>query len=341
MKSNINFTFVRHGFGCHNAISGLMKSDIISVQDALSFSGKNKSIVKPMIDPVLTQIGVDASIHNGCVMSKIIKSIDKILKSSYDLNENDNSMKIDSIHVIGCSPLIRCMETAYYMTRSWANPPSKIYVFPFLREIDESSNNKFSYQSKLTMESKPFYAMKSIEEQKKYLERLGILNFFDFSFVEIFKKERKEPGDISNFIKWFVTFFLKEKYLSETLNIFIVTHAGVLSDFVNKEEGFINNSGFIINTEYNTEYNTESNTESNSIVIKKYVSLNSFLQYFNFYQDYKSTNQKEYYCPSNRCEELCNIAKGESNISEIKHIETKCDINEVVDLPSLLKILNL
>jgi broad specificity phosphatase PhoE len=332
MQSNINFTFVRHGFGCHNAISGLMKSDIISVQDALSFSGKNKSIVKPMIDPVLTQIGVDASIHNGCVMSKIIKSIDKILKSSYDLNENDNSMKIDSIHVIGCSPLIRCMETAYYMTRSWANPPSKIYVFPFLREIDEGSDNKFSYQSKIIMESKPFYAMKSIEEQKKYLERLGILNFFDFSFVEIFKKERKEPGDISNFIKWFVTFFLNKKYLSETLNVFIVTHAGVLSSFVNQEEGFTNNSGFIINTKYD---------HNNGVSIKKYVSLNSFLNYFNFYQDYKSTNQVEYYCPSDRCEELCSVAKGNSDIKEIKHIEAKCDINSEVDLPSLLKILNL
>ena len=29
------------------------------------------------------------------------------------------------------------------------------------------------------------------------------------------------------------------------------------------------------------------------------------------------------------------------SVLNIKHIETKCDINEVVDLPSLLKILNL
>lgn len=332
MQSNINFTFVRHGFGCHNAISGLMKSDIISVQDASSFSGKKKSAVNPMIDPVLTQVGVDASIHNGCVVSKILKSIDKILKSSYD-DLNDNDIKIDSIHVIGCAPLIRCMETAYYMSRSWANPPSKIYVFPFLREIDEGSSDKFSLESRNIIDSKPFYAMKTIEEQKKYLERLGILNFFDFSFVEIFKKERKEPGDISNFIKWFITFFIKKKELLETLNVFIVTHAGVLSDFVNKKEGFTNNSGFIINTKYDYK--------NDIISLKKYVSLNSFLKYFSFYQDYKSTNLKEYYCPSNRCEELCSIAKGESNIQEIKHIETKCDINKEVDLPSLLKILNL
>lgn len=332
MQSNINFTFVRHGFGCHNAISGLMKSDIITVQDAQSFSGKNKSALKPMIDPVLTQVGVDASIHNGCVISKILKSIDKILKSSYDLNDSD--IKIDSIHVIGCAPLIRCMETAYYMTRSWVNPPSKIYVFPFLREIDESSNNKFSLESRITMDSKPFYAMKSIEEQKKYLERLGILNFFDFSFVEMFQKERKEPGDIGNFVKWFITYFLEKRKLSETLNVFVVTHAGVLSNFVNLEEGFTNNSGFIINTKY--DHNT------NDISVKKYVSLNSFLKYFNFYQDYKSTNLKEYYCPSDRCGDLCSVAKGDSDIKEIKHIEAKCDIEDFSDVsPSLLKILKL
>jgi len=331
--SNINFTFVRHGFGCHNAISGLMKSDVITVQDAMSFSGKTKVEGKTaMVDPVLTQVGVDASIHNGCVISKILKSINQILQSEYDVNDND--MKIDNIHVIGCSPLIRCMETAYYMTRNWVNPPSKIYVFPFLREIDEGSDNKYSLESRLTINKKPFYAMKSIDEQKKYLESLGILNFFDFSFVEMFKKERIEPGDISNFIKWFVSYFLKKRQLLETLNVFIVTHAGVLSDFVQKEEGFINNSGFIINTHYNHD--------TNNINVKKYVSLNSFLEYFNFYQDYKSTNLKEYYCPSNRCGQLCSVAKvkGETK-AEIKHIETKCDVKDVVDeLHSLLKMLN-
>jgi hypothetical protein len=324
MQSNINFTFVRHGFGCHNAISGLMKSNIITRQDAMIFSGKTKVEGKTaMIDPVLTQVGVDASIHNGCVISKILKSINQILQSNYDVNDND--MQIDNIHVIGCSPLIRCMETAYYMTRNWVNPPSKIYVFPFLREIDESSDNKYSLESRVVIEQKPFYAMKSIEKQKKYLESLGILNFFDFSFVEMFKKERIEPGDVYNFIKWFVSSFLKKRQLLETLNVFIVTHAGVLSDFVQKQEGFVNNSGFIINTHYNYD----------NIDVKKYVSLNSFLEYFNFYQDYKSTNLIEYYCPSNRCEQLCSDIKGEG---EIKHIETTCDINT---LPSLLQMLNL
>jgi hypothetical protein len=245
----------------------------------------------------------------------------------------DTTIKIDNIHVIGCSPLIRCMETAYYMSRNWSKPPSKIYVFPFLREIDESSDNKFSINSRIRIDTKPFYSMKSIKEQKKYLESLGILNFFDFSFVEMSDKERKEPGDISNFIKWFVNFFIKKRKLSETLNAFIVTHAGVLSDFVNNTEGFINNSGFVINTQYDNN--------KNQVQVIKYVSLNDFLSLFNFYKNYNITNKKEYYCPSNRCEELCTIAKGNHD-KEIKHININCDINDDDDdIPSLLKMVNL
>ena len=336
MKSNVNFAFIRHGYGCHNAISGLIKSELISLEDGLILSGKSKKEKSSIIDPVLTQVGVDASIHNGCVVNKIFKSIDQILQNNYN-----DTMNMDNIDIIGCSPLIRCMETAYYMSRSWPNPPSKIYVFPFLREIDERSDNKFSLESRITMNSKPFYAMKTIEEQKKYLESLGILNFFDFSFAEMFKKERAEPGDIHNFIKWF---FVEKKNLrenKENLNVFIVTHAGVLNDFADDEIGFINNSGFVINTFQNED------TDS-TIYMKKYLSLNPFLDFFNFYKDYKTTNVKEYYCPSNRCGTLCSVMESDNDKKEplqdskvLKHIDVTCDINKKIDIPSLLKILNL
>lgn len=341
MKSNINFAFIRHGFGCHNAISGLYKSELINIEDAMIFSGKTKEISKSaMVDPVLTQVGVDASIHNGCVMNQIFRSIDGILQNNYN-----DSINMDKINIIGCSPLIRCMETAYYMSRSWPNPPSKIYVFPFLREIDESSSNKYSLQSIIRMNKKPFYAMKSIEEQKKYLESLGILNFFDFSFVEMFKKERAEPGDIEMFTKWFVSSFIQKKdtknyidnetqNLLEKLNVFIVTHAGVLSDFAVNDEGFVNNSGFVINTNYDDT--------TGIISVKKYLSLNPFLEFFNFYQDYKNINAKEYYCPSNRCGNLCSVMKDkDQDKKDLEHINVTCDINKKIDIPSLLKILNL
>jgi broad specificity phosphatase PhoE len=347
MKSNVNFAFIRHGYGCHNAISGLIKSELISLQDGLILSGKSKE-KSSIIDPVLTQVGVDASIHNGCVVNKIFKSIDQILQINYN-----DSMNMDKIDVIGCSPLIRCMETAYYMSRSWPNPPSKIYVFPFLREIDERSDNKFSFESRITMNSKPFYAMKTIEEQKKYLDSLGILNFFDFSFVEKFKRERAEPGDIDNFMKWFFVEKKKLKENKENLNVFIVTHAGVLNDFADDEMGFINNSGFVINTFYDEQTFTDDDDDDDdgTIYMKKYISLNPFLDFFNFYKDYKSTNVKEYYCPSNRCGTLCSVMNDKDKKDTftnavdrrqgLEHINVTCDINKKIDIPSLLKILNL
>ena len=48
---------------------------------------------------------------------------------------------------------------------------------------------------------------------------------------------------------------------------------------------------------------------------------------FHFYNDYETINTKEYFCPSDRCGNLCDIAKGPTNNNEIKHIETtKCEI---------------
>src|SRR5690606_14672139 len=102
--------------------------------------------------------------------------------------------------IVGCSPLIRSMETAYYMTRKWPEQPEKIFVFPYLREIDEGSSNKYSTQSRKKIKSSPNYAMKSIQEQKDYLKSINLLNHFDFTFVEDNKKGREEPGDIPTFI---------------------------------------------------------------------------------------------------------------------------------------------
>jgi len=36
----------------------------------------------------------------------------------------------------------------------------------------------------MKIDNKPYYAMKDIQDQKKYLEKIGILQFFDFTFVE-------------------------------------------------------------------------------------------------------------------------------------------------------------
>ena len=117
---------------------------IISIDDGMKFMKANKddNILTKMFkqksftlnDPVLTEIGVEASIYNGCIINKILRNLSQFT--------NKKELEMKTFNVVGCSPLLRSMETAYYMTRKWKNPPDQIYVFPLLREIDESSIDK-------------------------------------------------------------------------------------------------------------------------------------------------------------------------------------------------------
>ena len=304
-----NFIFVRHGYSCTNAMGNLVESNIIKASDAQKFlkPAENSNVfdsdVTPLDDPSLTNLGVNASMHNGCVISKVLKK----------------EFNINKINIIGCSPLIRSMETAYYMSRKWINPPNKIYVLPLLREIDESSDNKYSPYSRSKINLSPGYSVKSIAEQKLYLKDLGILDFFDFSFVEAFPKQRLEPGDIRVFLKWFANFFLPLVIEPiDNLNIFIISHAGVLRDF--RGDGFHNNSGFVINTEY---------LEKN-LIVKKYDLLSKFLINTNFFLDYKNKiYNQNYYCPSNRCGQLCSVTKKKIPINEqLIELQLECNNEE-------------
>jgi broad specificity phosphatase PhoE len=278
---NINWIFVRHGFGCHNALSSLVESNMISQDDGLKLS-------KELIDPELTPIGVEASLNNGCVVSALIKKMASVV--------DDVDAQVHSVDIVGCSPLIRSMETAFYMTRNWKTPPKTIYVFPHLREIDESSSNKFSWRSYQKMENTPSYAMKSITEQKRFLQENGILQYFDFSFVEIFHLERKSPGDIPNFMRWFIK-NVGLKSGKQKLNTFIVTHAGVLKDF--SGTGYHNNSGLFINSKIDGQN-----------IINKTGSLHKLLPE-SFFKDYYNPEylSPEYYCPTSRCASLCSAVK--------------------------------
>lgn len=293
---NVNFAFVRHGYGCHNAARPLYQNGVLSVD--------NFDVLR-IADPELTPLGVDASSNNGCVISKILRKL--------PLLTNDQRMEMSPIHIVGCSPLIRSMETAYYMTRNWRNPPSKIYVLPLLREIDEGSADKYSTKSRKTIDKVPSYAMKSIEEQKQYLQSIGLLKYFDFTFVEHDEKLRKEPGDIQEFIKWFVLTSPFKK--ASNINCFIVTHAGVLRDF--SHQGFANNSGFVVNTTI-----TDAQTRRPTINYNKLVILDSYLPSYFFanYNDAEFTNP-DYFCPSSRCGQLCNvIPKGDTERKKLEGV---------------------
>lgn len=336
------FIFVRHGYSCSNSIGHLLQSDIIKRSDAknlLKSPDQIKTVfnsnIKPLNDPVLTHLGVDASIHNGCIINKVLKTLGKstlqmdltdgeptgsVTKGRFTLQtENQQSdFNIDKIHIIGCSPLIRAMETAYYMSRKWINPPNKIYVLPFLRELDEGSSDKFSETSIEKINTSPGYAMKSLQEQKDYLAKLGILNFFDFSFVEAFPEPRLQPGDIKLFFKWFATYYLPLVVEPvDDLNIFIVSHAGVLRDFT--KTGFVNNSGFVINTTYKSTF------LSKNLIPKGYILLEPYLNRYNFFKDYTNPiYNQEYYCPSERCGQLCSVINVKSD--KLKTLNLECNI---------------
>jgi hypothetical protein len=298
---NINFSFLRHGHGCHNALGPLYKNGLIKREDF-------KEFLDMKCDPELTQIGVDASLHNGCIVSKILKKIPKFVPE----------FTLDPVNVVGCSPLIRCMETAYYMTRKWKNPPSKIFIFPYLREINERSDDPYSEESRRIMSTTPSYAMKSISDQKDYLKSRGILEFFDFSYVESNMKGRHEPGDLFVFMKWFAKKFVLTNNLQkkERLSVFITTHAGVLKQF--SQESFPNNSGVVVNTTF---------APPSKIDFNKLVSLNTMIPATSFFNEYNhpNYNSREYFCPSDRCGSLCTQ---KSSDNPLKQLTSQCTADD-------------
>lgn len=299
MTTKVNYYFVRHGFGCHNAIRPILDYHVSDRNHRTIISSD-----PAFIDPLLTPLGVNASIQNGCAIGKLIKTLARTTKKP--------DFEMSQMNVVGCSPLLRSMETAYYMTRKWRNPPNKIYVFPHLREIDERSTNKYSPESKKAMNTEPSYMMKSIEDQKLYLQREGILQYFDFRFVESNPTLRDAPGDVLDFVSWFSEHFAPSVNESN-LNVFVITHAGVLRDYA--KEGFINNSGFALSTTLDMQ--------AMKIHAKKHVSFNPLLP-STFFKNYtgKDVLRKEYHCPSNRCGQICSYMR-----DEIKTLRSTCSLD--------------
>ncbi len=294
-----NFVFLRHGQGCHNIrVDEILKPNELSKYKIDYEKNKHK-----YADPELSEVGVTVSEYNSCVVTKTIRALERTYK-----------IGLDKIHIVGCSPLIRSMETAYFMTRKWKTPPSKIYVLPYLREVDESSDDKYSKSALENIENQPSYMMKSIEDQKRYLKQKGIYQFFDFSFVEKDMQARKDPGDIERFMAWFtLTFAPKMSTNVSPLNCYIITHAGVLRDYF--DYGFYNNTGSVANVEIDPK--------TGQVMELKKFNLTDYISKKDLYMDYM-INKFENYCPSDRCNNICMIRPSKSNRTNV-NLQGSCE----------------
>lgn len=228
-NNRINFIFLRHGNACHNVVKSLVttKRGYIDIKNDIK-------------DAQLTHFGVDFSIWSGCIIKNILKVMGNLYEEDYD--------DIDDIDIIGTSPLIRSIETGYYMTKNWKKDPERIYVLPYLREIDERIFNTkgLTKYTDPAIYNVPQYAMKTIDEQKSYLsDSLKMdANNIDFSYVERFKLERESPGDINKFIRWFYENFKSKLGNKKSYNVIIITHSGVIREFFKKS--VFNNFGLIL-----------------------------------------------------------------------------------------------
>jgi hypothetical protein len=164
-KTTCTYTFIRHGFGCHNARNSLGARDH----------------VPSYIDPELSELGKSVAESNGCLF------------------------KLDPGTLLFASPAIRCIETSYFMFKNHDKPVVVAPYLREIDEHSWTNGlGKTSKHSLKVLETQPSYMLRPISEQRKYLfNSAGIPeNAVDFSIVDHDPTGRKAPGDIPEFIHW-------------------------------------------------------------------------------------------------------------------------------------------
>lgn len=244
---HVNFVFIRHGESCQQV-----------VYDNIRDKKLYRELFMKYYDPTISDNGV-------------IDSIDAGKQYFAKFKYGEYGVEIDSFDIIGSSPMLRTIETAHFMSLNYK--PENIYVYPFLRECkncDETDTAKILDQE---------WPMRSINEQKEYLDKIGIGNI-NFKYVEN-NPGREEPGNIKNFIEWFCKNIELPK---DTINVLIITHSHVLGKY---SYGVKNNAGFILKT-------TVDDNKTVNYSKSKFKSIRPDII------------KKRLKCPSNRCADVCN-----------------------------------
>ncbi len=261
-----NFVFCRHGHSCMNVIRNVHSTNQISEIDA-------RKLQSQFIDPELTHYGYESAKYNSKFMKTYLSSIG-----------------IDKFDYIGTSILFRTMDTVNAIF-----PKEKHFtVFPYLREIDETGQNRL-------LDNSPATATSSKKSQRDRMIKLGIpVKKFDYSIIDTLSdSELDTPGNIFKFIDWFrINFKDKDK---EIINVFVVTHGGVINEIKKRISG----SRGVENCELLVLRLDEEAVIPIGELKPKVTS-----------DDYSNYSNAQYLCPSQRCLGLCNILEKPSSFKK-------------------------
>ena len=276
----INFVFLRHGESCQQVAYNKKR-------------GKEyNEFFRKFADPTLSDKGKIDSINAGKSIKEFLSKGDFI----YDVRQYDYEkpidLKINDFDIIGSSPMLRAIETAYFMSNgNYGNDGNdgndskqEIFPFPYLRECyycDSRDNLKL-------LDSQ--WPLKSIKDQEEYLKSVNIDNI-NFKYVKNVENGlRLESGDIKKFIEWFgknVELPDKpDKPDKESINVLIVIHSHVLRK-VGSGGHFDNNMGFIITSTYQKDNKEIIYNEENLIAV------------------WPTIKGAKFECPTVRCPDIC------------------------------------
>lgn len=269
-----NIVFVRHGFSTVNVLSHV--SDLPVHEDSFEY----------IVDPGLTSIGVKATQHNG---KQLLKKLSKIARFK------------NGINLVVSSNLSRAIETAHYISPSTTGVGVGVTVLPFLKETGPRIVNNKTGISKSHAWNRPF----GMSVQKKKLAESGITPIYSF----MNKSNWDVPSGIVRFLDWFGEggrFMLilgnslsPAQLRSRSFNIIVVTHGGILNDFLKDHQPDFsgppdNNEAYYGSVVYNSKGHVSKIAPFHNVNYSHLVGVNEFPTSFNYYM-YKDKRASEIY----------------------------------------------